>query len=438
MKILFVYPRFRKYLADLPESTREALKPIIGQFTTPPSLGIPILAALTPERHQIEVVDDNRGDPLDFDTDADLVAINSFTPQASRALELGDRFREAGKTVVIGGIFPSMVPDEAAAHADSVNIGEGEPTWATILQDAEKGELKPRYRGGNRFDLADLPIPRREALYTKAGYDWHASLVQVSRGCGFGCAMCVIPEHFGSRLRMRPVDKIVEEIEEQPYDQIYLADDSIFLKGRRVEAWARELLEALVPLNRRLFVSSTLALNTDPDFLELLAKAGTKTFYCTLNVDPVSMRALRGGEPEAEQKVIDLARRIRDLGMEFFASYGIGRDWDDEGVADRILELSRRADVRTAEFFIFCPFPGTPQFRRMKTQDRLLHTNWELYNGANVVYRPQQMSADRLAELYLYLWQELYRGQIEDAILKNLGKNTSESPHPDAGRPAGE
>ena len=78
-----------------------------------------------------------------------------------------------------------------------------------------------------------------------------------------------------------------------------------------MQAWARELLEALVPLRKRLFVSSTLALNTDPDFLELLARAGTQTFYCTLNVDPISMRALKGGEPEAEQKVIDLARRIR-------------------------------------------------------------------------------------------------------------------------------
>ena len=435
MKILFVYPRFRKYLSDLPEDTRDALKPIIGQFTTPPSLGIPILAALTPPEHEIEVIDDNRGDPLHFDTDADLVAINCFTPQATRALELADGFRAAGKTVAIGGMFPSMMPEEAALHADCVNLGEGEPTWLTILDDHARGELKPRYRGGNRFDLAQLPIPRREALYEKAGYDWHASLVQVARGCGFGCAMCVIPEHFGSRVRFRPVDKIIEEIEDQPYDQIYLADDTIFLEGRRVQAWARELLEALAPLNKRLFVSSTLALNTEPDFLELLARAGTQTFYCTLNVDPISMRALRGGEPEAEQKVIDLAARIRDLGMEFYASYGIGRDWDDEGIGDRILQLSHRAEIRTAEFFIFAPFPGTPQFRRMKSQDRLLHQTWELYNGANVVFKPQQMSAERLTEIYQEVWCGLYQGQIEDAILKKLGKDSTESPHPDAGKP---
>ncbi|NOZ86809.1 MAG: radical SAM protein [Deltaproteobacteria bacterium] len=434
MKVVFVYPRFKKYLSDFTREEQEILVPIVGGFTTPPSLGIPLLAAMTNREHQVEVIDDNRGDKVDFDMDADLVAINCFTPQATRAMELADGFGKAGKKVIMGGIFPSFMPDQVLEHADSVNIGEGEPTWETILEDAGRGELKRVYKGGNRFDLAKLPVPRRDVLYGKAGYDWHAALVQTARGCNFNCAMCVLPAHFGYRVRTRPVHAIMEEIEKTPYDQIYLADDTIFIEKPGIEAWARDLLEKLAHLDKRLFVSGTLALNTKQDFFKLLARAGTKTFYCTLNVDPFSMRALQGNDRRAELKVKDLVSMVNDLGMEFFASFGMGRDWDDEGVADRILELCGKTGIKTAEFFLFTPFPGSPHYSRMESQGRLLHKVWEKYNGANVVFKPMKMKPGRLHELYSYVWRQMYKGAMEDQVLKKLGKQTGASPHPDAGK----
>ncbi len=436
MRIVFVYPRFNKYLDDVPEELHDVAQPIIGEFTTPPSLGIPILSALTPAGHDIEVVDDNRGDPVDFGIEADLIAINCFTPQATRALALADGYRAAGHTVVMGGIFPTAMHRECLEHADAVNVGEGERTWPRILADAEAGQLQRVYRGGAKLDLDELPIPRRDALHGKEGYDWHAALVQIARGCGFSCSMCTIPSHFGYRERLRSPQHIVEEIEQLPYDQIYLADDTLFLENRRVSAWARELLEALIPLKRRLFVASTPALNCDPGFLELLARAGGTTFYCTLNVDPVSLRALRGDDDRAVARVADLVQRVEELGMHFYASFAVGRDWDDESIGDRVLELSRRAGIHTAEFFVFTPFPGSPEFDRMASQGRLLHRDWQRYNGANVVSRPAQMSPERLEGLFHDLWRDFYRDRRDDRILRELGKDTSVSPHPDAGRPA--
>ena len=434
MKIVFVYPRFNKYLDDVPEDLRGVASPIIGQFTTPPSLGIPLLCALTPPEHEIEVVDDNRDDPVDFDAEADLVAINCFTPQATRAFELARGYRATGHQVVMGGIFPTALPRECAEHVDSVNIGEGERTWPRILEDAAAGQLRPVYRGGARFDLANLPVPRRDALYAKAGYDWHAALVQIARGCGFNCAMCTIPSHFGYRERLRPVANIVAEIEQLAYDQVYLADDTLFLENRRVAGWARELLEALVPLRKRLFVASTPALNVSREFLELLAEAGGTTFYCTLNVDPVSIHALKGDDARSVDRVCELVQTVEELGMNFFASFAVGREWDDEGVGDRVLDLSQRAGIRTAEFFVFTPFPGSPEFDRMVSQDRLLHRDWSRYNGANVVARPMQMTPQRLEQLFHQLWRDFYQDRHQDVVMERLGKVTTASPHPDAGR----
>ncbi len=410
MKITFVYPRFEKFLANNPELDRGLIDYFLGDFTTPPSLGIPILASMTPPHHEIELVDDNAGDRVDFSKDADLVAINCFTPQATRAFELADGFRAHGKKVVMGGFFPSFMVDECLLHADSVNVGEGEPTWQTILDDCEKGRLKRIYKGGCTYNLADMKIPRRDLFYKKDYYDWDEDLVQLTRGCSYSCAMCAIPTHMGGRIRFRPIDKVVEEIRQLKYENVYLADDTLFFPQRKMMEYAKALLEALVPLHKKYFVSSTIALNTDDAFLDLMAKAGVKNFYCTLNVDPVSIKALSGGRKE-RQLLIDLARKLKERDINFFASCALGRDWDEKGVSDKITALLDEADIHTAEFFIFTPYPGSVHWDRLENQKRIVDKNWSHYNGAHVVFEPMNMTRDELYAEFINVWNSFYKKQ---------------------------
>src|SRR5512137_112093 len=287
MKITLVYPRFDKFLSGLPELDRGLVDYFLGDFTTPPSLGIPILAALTPPDVEIAFVDDNGGMPVDFDEPTDLVAINCFTPQATRAFEIADGYRARGRQVIMGGFFPSFMAQECLKHADSVNIGEGEPTWPLILEDARRGALKPKYHGGHGFDLARMPIPRREIFYGVETYDWDEDLVQITRGCSYACHMCAIPAHMGNRIRFRPIEQVVAEVRGLKHENVYLADDSLFFPQRRPREYAEALFRALEPLGKKYFVSSTMALNVDPAFLDLAVKAGMRNFYCTMNVDPV-------------------------------------------------------------------------------------------------------------------------------------------------------
>ena len=93
------------------------------------------MAAWTPNNIDIEFIDDNSGDVIDTQKPTDLVAINCFTPQATRAFEIADAYRAAGKKVVMGGFFPSFMVETCLKHADAVNVGEVEPTWREILED---------------------------------------------------------------------------------------------------------------------------------------------------------------------------------------------------------------------------------------------------------------------------------------------------------------
>ena len=227
MKVSFVYPRFEKFLTSLPELDQGLVDYFLGNFTTPPSLGIPILASLTPPEIEVELLDDNSGQAINYDAPTDLVAINSFTPQAARAFEIADAFRAHGKKVVMGGLFPSFMADECLKHADAVNIGEGEPTWQRILADAQAGELKPRYQGGAGTDLSKTPIPRREIFYRNEHYDWDEDLVQLTRGCSYTCGMCSLPAQMGGRIRFRPIERVVEELRSLKHENVYLADDTL-------------------------------------------------------------------------------------------------------------------------------------------------------------------------------------------------------------------
>lgn len=429
VKIIFVYPRFEKFMKNNPDLDEGLIDYFLGDFTTPPSLGIPILASWTPAEHEIELVDDNNGDHVDFTADADLVAINTFTPQATRAFQLADSYRAHGKKVVMGGFFPSFMADECLKHADSVNIGEGEPTWGRILEDAASGKLQRIYKGGCRFDLSKMKIPRREIFYSKKSYDWDEDLVQVTRGCLYNCAMCAIPAHMGSRIRFRPIDAVVEEVASLKYENVYLADDTLFFPQRKMAEYARALFSVLKPLNKKFFVSSTMALNSDPSFLDSAARAGVKNFYCTMNVDPFSIRALQGEKAE-QQMLCDLVKMCEDRDIRFFGSCAIGRDWDDTSIADRILTLFDRAGIHTSEFFLFTPYPGSPHWDRLVRQKRIIDFDWSHYNGAHVVAEPHAMSVDDLYRQYTKVWNEFFRkkkhthaASLEPATWKNGKKS---------------
>ncbi len=433
MKIALVYPRFEKFLTNNPELDSGLVKYFLGDFTTPPSLGIPILAALTPADVQVDFIDDNSGDEVDYSVQYDLVGINCFTPQATRAFEIADGFRQQGNKVIMGGFFPSFMVEECLKHCDSVNVGEAEPTWRTILEDVKNNQLKKVYKGGCKSDPSSWVIPKRDIFYHKRSYEWEEDLIQLSRGCKYNCAMCAIPAHMGFKMRFKPIDMVVDELKTLKYENVYLADDSLFFTQSKIEEYARELFKKVKPLNKKFFVSSTVALNCDPDFLTLAADAGVKNFYCTMNVDPFSIRALQGDKTE-QQKIIDLVKMLEDRDIRFFGSCAIGRDWDDESIADRILDLYHRAGIQTSEFFIFTPYPGSVHWNRLLKQKRIIDTTWKRYNGAHVVFKPQGMSPDQLYGQFIKVWNEFFKSQ-KDQNLSSLEPSTYENGIKVVGKP---
>ena len=130
-KILFIFPKWSNTT-------------LWGNFRYKfPALGLLTIAAITPEEYEIDFIDENM-EEINFECDSSIVALSVMTPLAYRAYAIGDQFREKGKTVIMGGIHPSIFPDEALEHADAVVIGEGESAWLEILTDIERDSLKKK------------------------------------------------------------------------------------------------------------------------------------------------------------------------------------------------------------------------------------------------------------------------------------------------------
>ncbi len=414
MKVLFVYPRFSRHAETHPE-LRDWVP--MNEYLGSPSLGLAMIAAMTPA-HIVTEFRDDRLSPADVPTDADLVAFSFFTPAASRAIELAAYFRAQGKRTVAGGIFTTMMPDEVAPHFDALVIGEGERVWPQVLADAAAGRLQPRYEpSGAPQPLGDLPLPRYD-LYlqheAKGVFEPDDYPVQISRGCPMTCTACVLPTSMTRTMRDFSLEHVVGQLTalHAHGKRACLTEDTSWFPGhatRQLKALFTAIVEQGAPANiSYIGISMPMILTTTRATFELARRAGVTMFYLVGGFDPITKGAFTGKNPKALQQARDAIAKSLDVGIEPYTSFLLGNDDDDVGTVDRVLEFCATAGVRKAEFAIFTPYPGTPSWHRLLAEDRIIDRTWSHYNDANAVFRPAQMTPDELTQGYLRLWREFY------------------------------
>ena len=158
-------------------------------------LTLTTLAALAPKDFDIDfkLVDESI-DTVPLDDQADLVGISVLTGTAHRAYALAKHFRLRGIPVVLGGVHVTVIPEEAARHADSIVVGPAEKTWPRLLRDLSRGELNKVYKddGVPSEWLTNIPTPRRD-LQRSSGY-MMSNTVMATRGCQHACDFCTVPQ----------------------------------------------------------------------------------------------------------------------------------------------------------------------------------------------------------------------------------------------------
>ena len=220
-------------------------------------LSLTTVAALTPERHHITLVDENV-EPLDLDLQPDVVGITFMTGLAPRAFELARHFRQQGAVTVAGGFHPTLNPEEVSQHFDVVAAGQAEDTWPHILVDIELQQYRSIYRSDPNLDLEVVPVPRRDLLDSTRRHYITTHAVQTGRGCNHRCKFCSITAFYQHQYHCRPVENVLEELKEIPRHFMFVDDNIIADRD-----YARQLFEAMRPLKKRWISQCSIELADD-------------------------------------------------------------------------------------------------------------------------------------------------------------------------------
>ncbi len=380
-----------------------------------PNLALYILEGLTPPEHKVRIVE---GDPraIDLDQECDLVGISCMTPNAPSAYGLADEFRKRGRTVVMGGIHPTVLPDEALQHADCVVVGEAEGVWETLLQDFQHGRLQQRYHD----PAPDLTryVPKAFSRMPKGMYG--VVPIMTSRGCPYECEFCSVSDIYGRKIRHIPIENVVRDIRESGARTVGFLDDNIV--GDSI--YAKQLFAAIKPLGIHWAGQASVSLLVRDDaLLRLAAESGCVHLLMGLeSVSEVQVRAVRKMYNEIEQLEAAL-EKIRKQGILVHASMVFGFDTDTLGSFDDTVRYLVKNRLGSANFNILTPHPGTKVRERLKREGRLLNSDWQNYDHQNVVFKPMNMTPFELQSGNSAAWRKFYSPA---SVLKRLPANMAQ------------
>ena len=403
-----------------------------------------VIAAATPSEFGDPNIVDETLEQIDPTTikPGDICGIGIHTGNALRGYEVGRAAREAGATVIYGGIHATLYPEEpheiGGAHA--VSKGDGDAVWGEVLRDARAGTLKRHYDGG-RVEGRDF-LPARWDLMPKDAYMWAS--VQTLRGCPKHCSFCSVWRTDGQKPRNRTVDAVVGEIVElrrRGFRFIALADDNFYpvpladlkMAARRADPTTLnnltairnerfELMERLakLPGDSVFFTQITMEASEDPEFLAAMKKANIKG--ALVGIESVTAEGLKDiykpFNAHGDELVAKL-RAFKDAGIHVLGSFIFGLPSDGPSTFDATAALAQAAGVTFAQFVMLTPFPGTLDFAEWektmaddvtRIEGVPITRHWLIPQRLRPkVYTPHpRMSADEIRARTQGVWDKFY------------------------------
>lgn len=359
-----------------------------------PQLSLHILEGLTPTMHEVKILEEEMDD-ISLEEDCDLVGISCMTSNAPRAYALSREYKKRGKTVVLGGVHPTLLYDEAIQHCDAVVVGEAENVWEKLLDDFQKGVLQKRYH--HPATSLDRYI---QLKYRKSGKKRLFDVIPImtTRGCPYRCEFCCVSDLYGSKIRHVPVENIVRDLEDSPNRNYMFLDDNIIGEPR----YAKSLFRAIKPFGIKWVGQASVSFVNDTELMRLAAESGCAALF--FGVESVSERQLQTMRKSIKQikNLEEAIKKVKNLGIHFHASLVFGFDNDTKDIFPDTLDFLWRNKIGTASFNILTPYPGTQIYKQFCAEGRLLTTDWKYYDHSTVVFRPRNMSP-----------YELQAGEIE-------------------------
>lgn len=310
--------------------------------------------------------------------------------------------------MVMGGIHPTVLPEESLEHADSVVAGEAEEVWPRLVSDAASGQMQKLYRAGKITDLKHMPHPRRD-LYPGAannGYTPFGSAIETSRGCPYDCEFCSVGRIMGHQYRHRPIRDVIAEIESIDSPHLFFVDDTLALN----RAVAKELFTEMIPLRRLWVGQGGVSLAEDLELLRLMRRSGCLGlligFESVQKQTQYEMQKIR----KLKISFSEAVRRFHGEGIAVLGAFVFGSDHENKDVFDQTYEFSMTHRLDAVQLGILAPYPGTRLYERLLKEGRLFEPKWWLsaYPPGILLFQPRGMTPDEFADGFARLNRKVY------------------------------
>lgn len=368
-------------------------------------LTLTLLASLAPEHLDIAfTLIDESVDRVPSGQRFDLVAISLITGTSVRGYRWAAYFRKKGMPVVIGGVHATLLPEEAARHADYVVAGPGERLWPRFLQDFALGCARKMYREScaDQGLIRDWPVAKRH-LQRSSRYNMPYT-ISATRGCRHACSFCTVPSIWEG-YTTRPIASVIDEIrlcsgKYLAFNDVSLVDDT---------EYAKALFHAMIPLKKLWGGLATVKIGQDPELIELMARSGCR--YLLIGFESITQNALREVKKgfNREQRYLELMRLLHSYKISVQGCFIFGFDQDNLDVFESTVEQVKELQIDIPRYAVLTPYPGTPLYRRLNDQGRILTYDWSNYDTMHVVFQPQQMSPEQLYDGFKWAYRETFK-----------------------------
>ncbi len=365
-------------------------------------LALPLLAALTPDDFEVELCYETIED-VPFDTDAELIGISSMGHAVMRTIDIAKKFRELGKTVILGGYMVSLMPEEAQKYGDAVMIGDAEETWGEMLSDYLNGTLKKTYR--KKLTELKTPLPRYELVLNKRIGNFLP--VQAGRGCPKTCSFCSIYCLYHGQYLKREIPDVMRDIrrvKELGFKQFLLLDDNLFSN----RDYALELCKEIKKMKMHWMTQCSIDIAEDGELLKAVAESGC--YILSFGLESITRESLVGmqkawAHPDQYSRQIKI---IRSYGIDISTEMVVGAEGDTLESIAATADFVEKNRITIPRFYILTPIPGTQYYEEMKAQDRIYNTDMYSYNSCEAVHIPKNMTPQELTEAYWKLYNKVY------------------------------
>jgi len=408
MKVCFINPSFPESLWSF------GFGSLAGRRATFAPLGLATIAACTPPEFDIKIYDEEV-EPINFDTDADVIALTAFNVQARRAFEIAHEFKRRGKLVAMGGSYASLCPERCKPYVDVLLEGEGELIWTDFLAEYKARNHKNHYKQKEKISMLLSPLPRFDLLKIK---DYLGFPVQTSRGCPFTCEFCDIIITDGRVPRTKSVKQVLAEIKklyELGVSSVFFTDANFIGNPK----YTKQLLEELIrfgedrsfPIRFGCEATINLATKEKEEILRLMQAANFDRIFVGVESPRKSSLVETKKLVNTHGSLVDSIRKIQSFGMVVIAGMIVGFDSDDKDIFQEQLDFLTEAGIPFTTVGTLIALENTPLHERLKRENRLIEFVYEDMRGLGVSdtnFIPKQMTLEELRYGYNWLIRALY------------------------------